>query len=127
MVARAASATPEEIVALHGRVTLRDPQTNEPPVEPPGLTDPRAGEDVAEVRGTTFRRGGKLVIRPGPDADLHARMLEGRVATIERIFTDYDGKTHLGVTIDDDPGQDLMRDTGRYLFFFANEVEVTET
>jgi hypothetical protein len=127
MVARAASATPEEIVALHGRVTLRDPQTNEPPVEPPGLTDPRAGEDVAEVRGTTFRRGGKLVIRPGPDADLHARMLEGRVATIERIFTDYDGKTHLGVTIDDDPGQDLMRDTGRYLFFFANEVEVIET
>jgi hypothetical protein len=127
MVARAASATPEEIVALHGRVTLRDPQTNEPPVEPPGLADPRAGEDVAEVQGTTFRRGGKLVIRPGPDADLHARMLEGRVATIERIFTAYDGKMHLGVTIDDDPGQDLMRDTGRYLFFFANEVEVIET
>jgi len=39
----------------------------------------------------------------------------------------YDGKMHLGVTIDDDPGQDLMRDTGRYLFFFANEVEVIET
>jgi hypothetical protein len=127
MIERAAAATPEEIVALHGRVTLRDPQTDEPPVEPPGLTDPRAGEDVAEVQGATFRRGGKLVIRPGPDADLHARMLEGRVATIERIFTDYDGKTHLGVTIDDDPGQDLMRDTGRYLFFFANEVEVVET
>jgi hypothetical protein len=33
---------------------------------------------------------------------------------------------HLGVTIDDDPGQELMRDTGRYLFFFAQEVEVSE-
>ncbi len=40
-------------------------------------------------------------------------MLDGRTATIERIFVDYDGKTHLGVTIDDDPGQELMRETGR--------------
>ncbi len=127
MIARASAATPAEIVALHGRVTLRDPQTDEPPVEPPGLVDPRAGEEVAYVNGVTYRRGGKVVIRPRPDADLHARLLDGRTATIERIFTDYDGKMHLGVTIDDDPGQELMRDTGRYLFFFAQEVEVTET
>ncbi|MGZ4306367.1 MAG: hypothetical protein ACXVEW_09870, partial [Solirubrobacteraceae bacterium] len=126
MVARAAAATPEEIIALHGRVTVRDPETNEPPTEPPGLTDPRAGEESADVDGVTFRRGAAVVIRPGPDADLHARMLDGRTATIERIFTDYDGRTHLGVTIDDDPGQELMRETGRYLFFFAEEVEVMD-
>ena len=124
VIARAAAATPEEIVALHGRVTIRDPHTTEPPVEPAGLADPRAGEETADINGVTFRRGGAVVIRPGPDADLHARMLDGRSATIERIFTDYDGRTHLGVTIDDDPGQELMRDTGRYLFFFAEEVEV---
>jgi hypothetical protein len=127
MIRRAASATPADIVALHGRVTLRDPETREPPVEPPGLLDPRAGESVVDVGGRTFRRGGKVVIRPGPDADLHARMLDGRTATIERIFTDYDGKTHLGVTIDDDPGQELLRETGRYLFFYAPEVEVIDT
>jgi hypothetical protein len=124
MVQRAAASTPRDIIALHGRVSLRDPQTNEPPAEPPGLGDPRVGEELAEVGGVTFRRGGKVLIKPGPDADLEARMLEGRTATIERIFTAYDGKTHLGVTIDGDPGQDLMRDTGRYLFFFAPEVEV---
>jgi hypothetical protein len=127
MVRRAAASTPEDIIALHGRVTLRDPQTDEPPSEPPGLVDPRVGEEVAEVDGVTFRRGGKVLIKPGPDADLQARMLDGRTATIERIFTDYGGKTHLGVTIDDDPGQDLMRDTGRYLFFFGPEVEVVES
>jgi hypothetical protein len=126
MIARAAAATPEEIVALHGRVTVRDPHTTEPPSEPAGLVDPRAGEDAAEVDGVTFRRGAGVIIRPGPDADLHARMLDGRGATIERIFTDYDGRTHLGVTIDDDPGQALMRETGRYLFFFAEEVEVMD-
>lgn len=126
MVARAAAATPEEIMALHGRVTVRDPQTDEPPVEPPGLADPQAGEQRAQVGGIVFHQGANVVIRPGPDADLHARMLAGRTATIERIFTDYDGRTHLGVTIDDDPGQELMRETGRYLFFFAEEVEVMD-
>ena len=53
-------------------------------------------------------------------------MVAGRTATLERIFTDYDGRLHLGVTIDDDPGQELMRETGRYLYFFAQEVEVIE-
>jgi hypothetical protein len=126
MIARAASAAPEDIVALHGRVELRDPMTNEPPTEPPGLADPRAGDAVLDVGGRTFRRGGKVVIRPGADADVQARMLDGRMATIERIFTDYDGKAHLGLTIDDDPGQELMRETGRYLYFFAPELEVVK-
>jgi hypothetical protein len=132
MIHRASAATSEDIMALHGRVTIRDPepetfrdpQTDAPPTEPPGLEDPRAGQDEAVIDGKTFRRGGKVIIRPKPDADLHARMLDGRTATIERIFTDYDGKMHLGVTVDDDPGQELMRETGRYLFFFAPEVEV---
>jgi hypothetical protein len=127
MIARAAAATAEDIVGLHGRVTLRDPKTTEPPAEPSGLSDPRAGEETADVDGVTFRRGAAVVIAPGPDADVHARMLAGRTATIERIFTDYDGRTHLGLTIDDDPGQELMRDTGRYLYFFAEEVEVIQT
>ena len=123
MVARAASATPEDIMALHGRVTLRDPVTTEPPAEPEGLPDPTVGEPEATVDGVRFRRGGTVVIRPGPQADLHARMLEGRTATIERILVDYDGKVHLGVTVNDDPGQDLLRETRRYLYFFAWEVE----
>jgi hypothetical protein len=126
MIARAASATPADIVALHGRVQLRDPVTREPPTEPPGLTDPRAGDSILDVGGQTFRQGAKVVIRPGAGADVHARMLEGRTATIERIFTDYDGKAHLGLTIDDDPGQELMRETGRYLYFFAPELEVVK-
>src|SRR5262249_19775972 len=124
MIARAAATTPEDIIALHGRTELRDPQTDAPPEQPAWLPDPRAGGESADVAGTTFRRGAKVVIRPPAGADIQARMLAGRVATIEKIFTDYDGKTHLGVTIDDDPGQELMRDTGRYLYFFAQEVEV---
>lgn len=126
MIERAAAATPEDIIALHGRVTLRDPVSNEPPVAPPDLPDPTLGEPEATVDGTHFVRGGHVILRPGPDADLHARMLDGRAATVERILVDLDGKVHLGVTIDDDPGQELLRETGRYLYFFAPEVEVIE-
>ncbi|HEV2924506.1 MAG TPA: hypothetical protein VGW98_10760 [Solirubrobacteraceae bacterium] len=135
MVARAAAATPEDILALHGRVTMRDPAragarspvTETPPEEPPELVDPTAGEEYADVDGVRFRRSGKVRIRPGPDADLHARMLDGRIATIERVMVDYDGKVHLGVTIDGDPGQELLRDSGRFLYFFAPEVEALQS
>jgi len=124
MVARAAAATPEDVLALHGRVTVRDPATTEPPKPSAAVGDPSAGEAEVEHEGVVYRRGGKLVLRPGPDASLEARMVEGRTATIERIFVDYDGKVHLGVTVDDVPGQELMRETGRFLFFFPPEVEV---
>ncbi len=124
MVERAAAVTPEEILALHGRVTVRDPITTSPPQMPSDLPDPTLGEAEAVVDGARFVRGSRVVLRPGPDADLHARLLDGRSATIERILVDYDGKVHLGVTIDGDPGQALMRETGRLLFFFPPEVEV---
>jgi hypothetical protein len=109
MVARAETATPEEILALHGRITMRDP---------------REGEPEVTVAGERFVRGAHVLLRPAPEADLHARLLDGRTATIERILVDLDGKVHLGVTIDGDPGQDLMRETNRLLFFFPGEVEV---
>ncbi len=82
------------------------------------------GEAQITVDGVTFRRGGRLVLRPGTDRDVYDRMLDGREATIERIYLDYDDRVYLGVTVNDDPGQELMRETGRYLFFFVNEVEL---
>ena len=126
MVARAAAATPQDIMALHGRVTVRDPETLHPPEEPEGLPDPTQGEPEATVEGVRFVRGGRVILRPGADADLHARLLDGHTATVERIMVDLEGKVHLGVTIDGDPGQDLLRETGRLLYFFAPEVEVID-
>jgi hypothetical protein len=49
-------------------------------------------------------------------------MLDGRRATIERIYIDSDDRVHIAVTVNDVPGQELLRETGRYLFFFAHEV-----
>jgi hypothetical protein len=89
----------------------------------PGGAADVPGEERATVDGVTFERGGKLVLRPGTDRDVYDKLLDGREATLERIYLDYDDRVYLGVTVDDDPGQELMRETGRYLFFFANEVE----
>jgi hypothetical protein len=49
-------------------------------------------------------------------------MLNGRRATLERIYPDYDDGIHLAVTVDDDPGRELTRETGRDLFLRPNEV-----
>ncbi len=37
-----------------------------------------------------------LVLRPGTDRDSYDRMLDGRQATLERIYVDYDDRVHLG-------------------------------
>ncbi len=88
-----------------------------------GAADDVPGEERVTVDGVTFERGATIILRPGTDRDFYDRMLDGRRATVERIYLDYDDRIYLGVTVDDDPGQELLRETGRYLFFFVNEVE----
>ena len=110
MVERAASATQEDLLRLHG---LMAPAAEEIP-----------GEQEAVVAGVTVRRGAKLVLRPRAGADAQDFLLDGRTATLERIYVDYDDVVHLGVTIDSDPMQQLLRESGRFLFFKSDEVEV---
>ena len=119
MVERAGAVTQEELLRLHGRMTL------EPPQPSAAVRDPTRGLPDVEVDGVVFRRGGRVVVRPGLDADLHARMLEGRTVTVERIYRDYDGRIHIGVALDG-PGQEILRETGRFLWFFPPELEVIE-
>jgi hypothetical protein len=125
MIDRALAVTPAEVLKLHGRVELRDPVTREPPRPSAAVRDPTRGLPEVEVDGAVFRRGGRVVVREGIDADLHARMLQGRTVTVERIHRDYDGRVHLGVSVDE-PGHEIMRETGRFLWFFPAELEVLE-
>jgi hypothetical protein len=111
MIERATAVTPDQLKRLHGRMKE--------------IRDPTQGLPEVDVDGVTFRRGGRVVIRPGLEADLQARMLEGRTVTVERIQRDYDGRVHLGVALDE-PGQEILRETGRFLWFFPPEVEVVE-
>jgi hypothetical protein len=108
MLERALALSADDIIGLHGGLAEVD---NQP------------GEDRITVDGVTFTKGAKILLKPGTDRDVYDRMLDGRRATLERIYVDFDDRVHLAVTVDDDPGQTLMRETGRYLFFFAHEVQ----
>ena len=119
MLARAEAEGPEALNRLHGRVTV----TDLPPAHRPGPADV-AGEPAIEVGGVRFVRGSKVRLCPGPGAAPQDGVWAGRTATIERIYRDYEDGVHLAVTVDDDPGQELMRDIGRYLYFKPGEVEL---
>ena len=125
MVERAAAATPEELLSAARPRDLRDPVTT----EPPDALGRRARPERGRARGRGRRqdlpaRAGRWSSGPARTPTSTTACSTGARATIERIYIDYDGKVHLAVTVDDDPGQELMRETGRFLFFFAPEVEV---
>jgi hypothetical protein len=125
MIERAAAARPGQVLSLHGLMKpsaeIAGPAVPEFTEPEPGHPNP--GEPELELAGVTFRKGAKVVLRPGTDRDVYDRMLDGRTATIERLYLDYEDGAHIAVTIDDDPAQELFRETGRYLFFKAGEVE----
>jgi hypothetical protein len=108
MLARADATTPQQLMDLHGRVRIEDPP----------------GEREVTYEGITYKRGDKVILRPPKDADVYDKMLEGRKATIHRLFLRIDDRLHLGVTVDDDPMQEILGESGRFLFFFSEEVEV---
>jgi hypothetical protein len=123
MLERAIAAAPQDLAGLHGRVTVRDPM----PATAPGAAadgEEVRGEEHARVGDAIVRRGDHVVLRPGPGHNAQDHLLTGRTATIERIYVDYEDRVHLCVTVDDDPGQQLMRDIGRYLYFKPTEVAV---
>lgn len=96
-----------------------------PPQAPEGYED-LPGLAEIEADGRHFKRGDKVLLRllMSDRQDAIDHILSGKTATIERILTDYDGTVHFGVTIDGDPGQELLRESNRFMFFFINEVEV---
>ena len=72
-----------------------------------------------------IRQGDRVRLRPRGRADILDLALAGKTATVESIEQDYDGRTYLAVTIDDDPGKDLgaLRQPGHRFFFSPEEVE----
>ena len=136
MIERADKVSNDEMLGLHGRLTYKEPEdedvdeddggerTNGTQLKPPAGIDVIPGEHELELGAARVRLGDKVVLRPGTEGDVYDKILDGRTATVERIYKGYDERVYLGVTVDDDPGQDLLRETGRYLFFFADEVEV---
>jgi hydrogenase maturation protease len=60
---------------------------------------------------------------PGDPIDL---LIAGRTAIVESIEQDYEGRFHVAVVLDDDPGRDLglMRQPGHRFFYPPEELEI---
>ena len=89
------------------------------------LLEDKTPVESLEISGVQVRRGDRVRLRPRPGGDIFDLALAGKIAAIESIEQDYEGKLHVCVVLDDDPGRDigLMRQPGHRFFFAASEVE----
>jgi hypothetical protein len=117
---------------------LREPTDDEPDCAPlPGgqqpWWDPGADRSVDPavdhvlVDGRPVARGSRVVLRPGRRrTDAQDMFAHGRTALVEAVLHDVDGAVHIAVTLEDDPGADIQRAQGRFLYFQPDEVTVAE-
>lgn len=80
--------------------------------------------DSVPVNGVDLARGSRVILRPGAArSDAQDMFLVDREATVTAVLFDIDDEPYLAVVLDDDPGADIMRWHGRYLYFKPWEVE----
>jgi hypothetical protein len=83
----------------------------------------------AELNGVALRPGDRVKIKPKSRADIMDIALAGRIAIIEAIEQDAEGRIHLALVLEDDPGKDLgfMRQPGHRFFYTLDEVEAVSS
>jgi hydrogenase maturation protease len=93
------------------------------------LLEEKAPAESVSVSGVELRKGDRVRLRPRAGGDIFDLALDGQTATIESIEQDYEGKLHLAVVLEDDPGKDLgmLRQPGHRFFFSTEEVEPLAT
>ncbi len=84
-------------------------------------------QDRVVVDGRSLGAGSRVLLRPGlRRTDAQDLFLQGRSATVEAVLHDVDGGVHLAVTVEGDPGADIRREQGRFLYFQPDEVTPLE-
>jgi len=81
--------------------------------------------DQALVDGVVLRPGDRVKIKPKARADIMDIALTGKIAAVEAIEQDAEGRIHFALVLDDDPGKDLgyMRQPGHRFFYTIDEIE----
>ena len=89
------------------------------------LLEDKAPAGSLSIAGVEVKPGHRVRLHPGKRGDVMDIALAGKTAMIESIEQDYEGKFHVCVVADDDPGRDIgiMRQPGHRFFFDPEEVE----
>jgi hypothetical protein len=126
----------DEILSLRIQ-TLGDGEKREVRATDPRLaalldrTEALAPAELAALHGgrrdrTEFAAGTRVRLKPSRRADIFDLALRDRIATVRAVERDFEGRTYLSVTVDDDPGADLGTSgmPGHRFFFLLDEVEL---
>ncbi|CAI7980758.1 conserved hypothetical protein [Frankia sp. Hr75.2] len=126
LLASVAELAPAMAEKLHGRGRVI------PPPAPGPASDATPGAEPAVGSAVRLRpRPGRMLTGPltglasgaATGSDAQDMFIDGRAATVAAVLHDVDGRTHVAVTLDDDPGADLRREFGRFLYFTPDELE----
>ncbi|MEU9175876.1 hypothetical protein AB0C90_03265 [Streptomyces sp. NPDC048550] len=117
--------TPESFPELFDEDAVFRPDT---PWWDPAHADPAdPARDRILIDGTSVGPGSRVILRPGlRRTDAQDLFLQGAAAQVEAVLHDVDGGVHLAVTVEGDPGADIRREQGRFLYFQPDEVAPLE-
>ena len=93
------------------------------------LLEDKAPAESVSISGVEVKKGDRVRLRPRAGGDIFDLALDGKTAVIEAIEQDYEGKLHLAVVLEDDPGKDMgmLRQPGHRFFFSTEEVQPLPT
>ena len=115
---RTENLSQDAMLQLHG--TMREAGT-----APCGIFDSAPPLSRVTIGAMQLKAGDFVRIVPKGRADVMDKILAGRTAVLESIEQDAEGKIHLALVVQDDPGRDLgmMRQVGHRFFYGIDEVE----
>lgn len=136
LLERSESLSGDDFMCLHG--AIREFRTLRPPDAPgaASLTSQVPGTllmdeleqpppDHVLVDDVPVSPGTRVRLHPRAGGDIMDLALDQKIAIVQAIEQDYEGRVHLAVVLEDDPGRDLgfNRQPGHRFFFSPEEVE----
>ncbi len=121
---RSESLSEEDLMGLHGGMSGSEmPREQIDPFEVEGLERPAPGSIV--VDSVEIKTGSRVRLWPKAGRDIFDLALFGKVAMVEKIEQDFEDRILIAVSVEDDPGKEMvdMPALGHRFFFSPEEVE----
>jgi hypothetical protein len=126
---RSESLTEEDLMGLHGAVRGFQSLRRSEQIDPFEVEDlERPAPPSVTVGGVEVGTGSRVRLWPQAGRDIFDIALSGKVAIVEKIEQDFEDRILLAVSVEDDPGREMvdMPVLGHRFFFSPDEVEPLE-